>query len=165
MTRYQQPRQPDPDAWLLTLVDDTDEDGQPAYNANRDPLSDQYSSTWRVDYRVVSARELAEYPNRVTRIDLIQTGYGPAKRTWLAGWFPGDKPSGYSELAAGWTIERAADHLEAEGWKVRRWDGGARAWRVDVRPVRLGRQLEYAKELFRKQGRRNLDNQALLLDY
>lgn len=101
MARFCPPERPDPDAWLLTLVDD---DGNET---------------------------------------------GPAKRTWLAGW----------------TITSAADHLEAQGWKVRRWEGGARAWRINLRPVRRFRRIEYAKELFRKQGRKNLSNDALLFDY
>lgn len=161
MTRWQRPQRPDPDAWIIDLLDDV----TPEYNPATDPLSDTYRSSWMIDYRQIKALELRDFARKPTRIDLVETTYGPAKRIWLAGWMPGDPPSASSPLAAGWTLASAADHLEAEGWKVRRWEGGARAWRVDLRPVRLGRRLEYARELFRKQGRKNLDNQALLLDY
>lgn len=56
---------------------------------------------------------------------------------------PGDKAHAkdIAPLSEGWTVESAAAKLEAEGWKVRRWPGGARAWRIAPRPVRTG---EYA---------------------
>lgn len=166
MAGNQRRRQPDPDAWLNTLVDD---DGNvvdmPDYNPALDPLSDRWASAWVIDYRQVKAQELAAHRDRPTRIDLIDTIHGPAKRIWLAGWMPGDPAAVSGPLKPGWTVEAAAADMERQGWKVRRWQGGARCWRVDYRPVRTGRRLEYARELYRKQGKENLDNQALLLDY
>lgn len=121
MSRFQRPQREDPNAWLLTLVDDDGNETAPAYNPKTDPLSDEYRSLWIVDYRAIVAQEERDFPRSVTRIDLVETEYGPAKRTWLAGWMPEDPPAKYGSLAAGWTIASAADHLEAQGWKVRRW--------------------------------------------
>ena len=72
---------------------------------------------------------------------------------------PGDKPraADVAPLPAGLTVEAAADKLEAQGWTVRRWPGGARAWRIKPRPVRTG---EYANR-FRD---RLLANQPLGLE-
>lgn len=165
MSRFQRPQREDPNAWLLTIVDDDGNQTGPAYNPKIDPLSDEYRSIWIMDYRAIVAQEERDFPRRATRIDLVETEYGPAKRTWLAGWMPEDPPAKYGPLAAGWTIASAADHLEAQGWKVRRWEGGARAWRINLRPVRRFRRIEYTKELLRKQGRKNLSNDTLLFDY
>lgn len=92
------------------------------------------------DYRQIKAQEEDRYPGKITRIDLFNTQYGPAKKCWRAGWMPGDKPrlSDAGPLTEGWDIETAAARLEAEGWVVRRWPGGARAWRIKPRPVRTG---------------------------
>jgi hypothetical protein len=92
------------------------------------------------DYRRITAQEIDRFPGQITRIDLVDTTHGPAKRCWRAGWMPGDRPrlSDVAPLAEGWTVESAADDLEAKGWKVRRWPNGARAWRIAPRPVRTG---------------------------
>lgn len=100
------------------------------------------------DYRKISATEDILFPGKVVRIDLIETSHGPVKRCWRSGWMPGDKPrlSDVAPLADGWTVESAADKLKADGWKVRRWPGGARAWRVDPRPVRTGPYADRFRE-------------------
>jgi len=92
------------------------------------------------DYRKITAQENVLFPGQITRIDLVDTKHGPVKRCWRAGWMPGDRPraADVAALPAGLTVEAAADKLEAQGWKVRRWPGGARAWRIAPRPVRTG---------------------------
>jgi len=137
MTRY---RRPEPEEnWMLVGIDQ--------YLAPTDPHNERYipqSKFTGGDYRQIKAQELDQYAGQITRIDLFDApGYGPAKKCFRAGWFPGDKPrlSDAGPLAEGWTIEIAADDLAAKGWTVRRWPGGARAWRIKARPVRTG---EYA---------------------
>lgn len=136
MPRY---RRPDPTPnWMLEGIDQ--------YLATTDPHRADYKPQSKYtggDYRQITAQENDLFPGKVTRIDLVETNAGPVKRCWRAGWIPGDKPrlSDVAPLAEGWTVESAADKLEADGWKVRRWPGGARAWRIAPRPVRTG---EYA---------------------
>lgn len=136
MTRYRRP-EPEPN-WMLEGID--------KYLASTDPHSASYipqSKFTGPDYRQITAQEKDRFPGQITRIDLVDTAHGPAKRCWRAGWMPGDRPrlSDVGPLAEGWTVESAAAKLEAEGWTVRRWPGGARAWRIKPRPVRTG---EYA---------------------
>jgi len=124
--------------WMLKDID--------KYLAPTDPHSDQYIPQSRFtggDYRQITAQEINRFPGQITRIDLVDTAHGPAKRCWRAGWMPGDKPrpSDVAALSDGWTVESAAADLEAKGWTVRRWPNGARAWRIKPRPVRTG---EYA---------------------
>ena len=138
MTRYRPPAKEDPNAWLWEDID--------RYLAPTDPHSERYVPQSRYlggDYRQITAKEKDLFAGRVTRIDLVTTDYGPVKRCWRAGWHPGDKAlaKDVGRLADGWTVESAAAKLEADGWTVRRWPGGARAWRIGARPVRTG---EYA---------------------
>ncbi len=135
MSRYRPPAKEDPNAWMLADID--------KYLAPTDPHSASYVPQSRYlggDYRQIKAAELDRFPGRVTRIDLVTTEHGPVKRCWRAGWMPGDKAltQDVGRLAAGWTVESAADKLVADGWTVRRWPGGARAWRIAARPVRTG---------------------------
>lgn len=133
MTRYRRP-EPEPN-WMLEGID--------KYLATTDPHRADYRPQSRYtgpDYRQVKAQELDLFPEKITRIDLVNTEHGPVKRCWRAGWMPGDRPraADVAALPDGLTVEAAADKLEAQGWKVRRWPGGARAWRIAPRPVRTG---------------------------
>jgi hypothetical protein len=42
---------------------------------------------------------------------------------------------------AGFDLEEALDWCEANGYTVRRWDGGARAWKGEPWPVRTRTQI------------------------
>lgn len=148
MARYQRRDEPREDDWLITALE---EDGAFDYNSKRDPNSAEYSSVFHVDYRAIREREVIEFEGKPCRIDLIFTPQGPAKRIWNAGWMPGDRATSSGPLKAGWTIESAAADMERQGWTVRRFNGKARCWRLGVRPVRNQRQLEYYKELVRRQ--------------
>ena len=35
-----------------------------------------------------------------------------------------------------WTLDEMSAWLEVAGWKVRRWPGGARAWKHEITPIR-----------------------------
>ena len=140
--------EPRDDDWLFEALE---ENGAYEYNEKRDPTSEQYSSSFHVDYRVLREKELLGFKDKPCRIDLIMTTQGPAKRIWNAGWMPEDKAASAGPLKSGWTIETAAADMERQGWTVRRFNGNARCWRLGVRPVRNQRQLEYYKELVRRQ--------------
>lgn len=136
MSRYRRPDAVDPNAWLLEGIDQ--------YLAPTDPHRADYVAQSRFagpDYRQITAQEKDRFAGKATRIDLVTTEFGPVKRIWLAGWMPGDKAHQVGPLSEGWTVDSAAAKLEADGWTVRRWPGGARAWRIALRPVRTG---EYA---------------------
>lgn len=68
------------------------------------------------DYRQITAQEKDRFPGQITRIDLVDTAHGPAKRCWRAGWMPGDKAHAkdIAPLSEGWTVESAAAKLEAD---------------------------------------------------
>ena len=135
--KYENPN--DRNAWLLEDLPKPDE-----YSPLQDPGNPQYSKhRTGVDFRLNKHNEIAYHSNQVCRVDLVELSDGtPVKRLWLAGWEPGDKCWKAERLAEGWTVERAADHLESEGWTVRRWKEGewigARAFRCGLRCVRTG---------------------------
>lgn len=135
MSRYRRPAE-DPNAWLLEGID--------KYLAPTDPHNERYVSQSKYtggDYRQITAQEKDLYAGKITRIDLVTTEFGQVKRCWQAGWMPGDKAHQVGPLSKDWDIDSAAAKLEQDGWTVRRWPGGARAWRIKARPVRTG---EYA---------------------
>lgn len=118
------------------------------------------------DYRQIKAQEIDLFPGKITRIDLVTTDYGPVKRCWRAGWMPGDKPrlSDVAPLSEGWTVQTAADKLEADGWKVRRWPNGARAWRIAPRPVRTGDYANKFRERLLANPPKGLENRITNYD-
>lgn len=118
------------------------------------------------DYRQITAQEIARFEGKITRIDLVDTQHGPVKRCWRAGWMPGDKPrlSDVAPLSEGWTVETAADKLEAEGWTVRRWPNGARAWRIKPHPVRTGPYADKFRERLLANPPKALDGKITLYD-
>lgn len=119
----------DKNAWLLEDLPDPYED----WEERHDPAK----NTTGVDFRFNKMAEIKGFTGKVCRVDLIELPGGTqVKRTWLAGWEPGDSAVEAKPLEAGWTIETAAALLEAQGWKVRRWPGGARAFRCGLRCVR-----------------------------
>jgi predicted RNA-binding protein len=72
---------------------------------------------------------------KVTRIDLIQQDGKWLVSKYPYGWTAKTRPISKSELD-----QQAADQalawLKAEGWTVREFPGGARAWRGEVKPIR-----------------------------
>lgn len=125
-------------AWLLdglpTEKSPQQEPGNPQYDKHRTG----------VDFRLNKHNEVTFFAEKVCRVDLVELEDGtPVKRMWLAGWEPWDKCWKAERLAEGWTVATAADHLEQEGWDVRRWNEaggrvGARAFRCGRRCVRTG---------------------------
>jgi hypothetical protein len=143
--KYEQPE--DKNAWLWEDLPDPYANWTEVYNPSRNKTG--------VDFRYNKMRELNEFPGQVTRIDMIEIADGtPVKRTWTAGWMPGDKPFEAKPLEIGWTIENAADHLEKQGWTVRRWHN--QAGRLEARAFRCGlrcvRTLGYKRRWEERQG-------------
>lgn len=125
----------DKNAWLLEGLPDPFENGKERH----DPAKNRTG----VDFTYNKIMEMENFAGKVCRIDLVELSDGtPVKRLWLAGWEPGDKCERAERLAEGWTVAMAADHLESEGWTVRRWKEGerigARAFRCGLRCVRTG---------------------------
>lgn len=155
---------PHRDQWILDALDESDH-----YDAQTDPHSTRYSAQSRftgADFRQVRAAEVDQFPGKPTRIDFETLPDGTlVKRIWLAGWMPGYSCHSAAPLAAGWTIDQVLDHLEAEGWKVCRWPGAGRAWRVDRRPVRTGEHLIRFRIRAKEHPTEGIDLNALDLMY
>ena len=155
-------RRPDPEPnWMLADIDQ--------YLATTDPHRADYKPQSRFtggDYRQIKAQEIDLFAGKITRIDLVDTEHGPVKRCWRAGWMPGDRPrlDDVALLAEDWTVQTAADKLEAEGWTVRRWPNGARAWRIKPRPVRTGPYADKFRERLLANPPKALDGKITLYD-
>lgn len=133
-TRNRKRQAEDPTAWLWEDLPDP----FASFEERHDPTKNATG----VDFEYNKLQELKHFTGQVTRIDLVELPNGAqVKRTWLAGWTPGDKAHEAKALDADWTIESAAALLEAQGWKVRRWRNEqgkleARAFRCGLRCVR-----------------------------
>lgn len=126
----------DPHAWLWEGLPDPYEDSE----KRNDPRHNKTG----VSFEYNKSQELKHFAGKVTRVDLVVLPDGtPVKRTWLAGWEPRQKTHEAKRLEDGWTVETAANLLEAQGWVVRRWHNAqgvleARCFRCGLRCVRTG---------------------------
>lgn len=124
----------------------------PALELDDTPLTDPYDARYAkhatgVDFGYNEMLERTNHAGQVTRIDLIILPTGEhVKRTWLASWRPGQPCHKAERLCDGWTMEKAADYLAAQGWTVRRGRTWARAWRCGLRPVVVGAKLNRLRD-------------------
>lgn len=78
----------------------------------------------------------------VTRIDLQATANGLVSHKFADGWFERRRNTDLGlRCEPKWTLEAAVAWLEAHGYTVRRWPGGARAWLGEILPVRNKAQI------------------------
>ena len=78
----------------------------------------------------------------VTRVDLQETANGLVSHKFSEGWFERQRNTDLGlRCEAKWTLDAAVSWLEAHGYTVRRWPGGARAWLGDILPVRNKAQI------------------------
>ena len=135
-TRARQHVTEDPTAWLWEGLPDPFED----FEERHAPAGNSTG----VDFEHNKGLELHGFAGKVCRIDLIELPDGTlVKRSWLAGWTPGDPAFEAKPLEAGWTVASSAAHLQAQGWDLRHWTESsgktcARAFRCGRRCVRTG---------------------------
>lgn len=82
----------------------------------------------------------------ITRIDLRQVRDGVLVEKYAAGWVASTPPVPPSKVNKEMTLEEMIAWLQASGWTVRTWTGGARAWLGEPVPVRAKVNLEYARK-------------------
>lgn len=82
------------------------------------------------------------------RIDLFENPQGYILvLKWRKGWAPGAPPCANDQNTE-MDLDEMVDWLEREGWTIRRWPGGARAWRDGLRIIRTrGQILRKRKQL------------------
>lgn len=88
---------------------------------------------------------------RPTRIDLYQNPGGLFVLKFSDGW-TASTPAYDRHLTPDWTIDAAARWLEENGWTVRRWPGGARAWLGRLLPIRTRAQIARKREQLLRSG-------------
>jgi len=80
----------------------------------------------------------------ITRVDMFSTPTGIFVCKYADGWKIGTPP------CKRYTIEdKSLDELVSmfsDPWQVRRWSGGARAWRGDLKPIRSRNQILQKRE-------------------
>jgi hypothetical protein len=106
---------------------------------------------------------LAKFPDR---IDFAVTTVGVAvTKFWLID--GRSIPAHGGEMKpAGFDLEGALAWCEAHGYTVRRWDGGARAWKGKPWPVRTQKQiLRKRSEVERQAFAGHADGHLLTLDF
>lgn len=72
---------------------------------------------------------------RTTRIDLHAIPQGLAVYRYAEGW-TASTPAFDKHVNPEWTLDQAIAWLQSNGWTVRSWNTGARAWLGQVLPVR-----------------------------
>lgn len=82
---------------------------------------------------------------KITRIDLYQNPDGLLVFKYPEGWTATTRPV-ERNLNQEWDLDRAVAWLTENGWTVRRWPGGARAWLGKPLPVRNWGQIKRKRE-------------------
>ena len=88
-------------------------------------------TVWMCDARIGRALR-----GEITRIDFVESGQGWQVRKYPYGWTARTHPLSLEEKPAGFDLEAALAWCEQRHWQVRRWPGGARAWKGELLPVR-----------------------------
>lgn len=104
----------------------------------------------------------------ITRIDMIAIPTGVLVHKYPEGWTASTPPASTTTqetLSLDWMVS----WLENDGWTVRRWPGGARAWKGAMLPVRNGGQIKRKRDELRQRwqewNQRGIQVNALDLAY
>ena len=81
------------------------------------------------------------------RIDMFVQEAGIRIMKWPVDWLPGTPPV-ISYVNTDLSLDEMTNILEAKGWTVRCWHGGARAWKDKIRPIRTRAQIIRKRESF-----------------
>lgn len=85
----------------------------------------------------------------ITRIDMHQIPQGIVVHKFPHYWTAATPPASTTTNEA-MTLDQMTAWLEENGWTVRRWPGGARAWKGEMMPVRTASQIRRKREELRQ---------------
>lgn len=109
-------------------------------------------------------RPLAAYPG-IDRVDFVWTSQVFAINTFrevYGKWYAVGHEAHPAEAVS--TLEDRLTALEQNGWTVRRWPGGARAWRNGLVPVRKAWAIKKLRDDLARTVRPELEGVAWSLD-
>lgn len=72
----------------------------------------------------------------ITRIDFLQTKSGWKIDKYPYGWTAQTPALQTEQKSKDFDVDSCVSWCRENGWEIRIWDGGARAWRDKIRPVR-----------------------------
>lgn len=106
----------------------------------------------------------------ICRLDFVQAG-GTWSVSKLVKVSQGQVPGyirtvvvSFERKPQGFDIEKALRWCDGHGWTVRRWPGGARAWRDGLEPVRTTGAIKKLRDELRCRPRPELQGQGVALD-
>lgn len=105
----------------------------------------------------------AEPDAEITRMDFVILD-GSVIVNKLGAGFYGKLVVLKSETKAGFDLETALAWCRSKGWIVRRWPGGARAWKYKLEPVRGHYEILKLRDELRINPRPELEGQGVNLD-
>jgi len=79
----------------------------------------------------------------ITRIDLQDLPTGLFVKKYADGWNETSRPiEMHTQTDPSWTLDKACEWLRSQGWNVRRWYKGARAFKGPLRHVRTESEVK-----------------------
>ena len=72
----------------------------------------------------------------ITRVDFVREHDGWLVKKFPIGWSAKTRPLTTETKPADFDLESALAWCQSHGWTVYRWDGGARAWKGQPKPIR-----------------------------
>jgi hypothetical protein len=86
----------------------------------------------------------------ITRMDFIQFGALWQVRKFPYGWTAKTHPLITEQKPTDFDLEAALNWCEQHHWQIRRWPGGARAWKGEPMPVRDASTIRYLRRQVEK---------------
>lgn len=82
----------------------------------------------------------------ITRIDFIVNLDGVRVKKWPFGWTFKTPPISDEQKPPAFNLDEALDWCQRNGWTVRRYPGGARAWKGEPQPVRDRATIQFMRK-------------------
>ena len=98
------------------------------------------------------------------RIDMFVQEAGIRIMKWPVDWLPKSPPV-INYVNTDLDLDQMTTILEAKGWTVRRWHGGARAWKDKIRPIRTRAQIIAKREMFTRSPKLHPGIQLCCVDF
>lgn len=127
------------EGWIEGQAPDIDE----ITSGRIEDLLDQYTKQGFACWMASNAKGRA-LRGKTTRIDFIRLDDGWHIRKYPYGWTAKTSPLS-DETKPDTDIAQAIAWCKANGWTVREWPNGARAWKGEIKPIRDTNTIKYLR--------------------
>ena len=100
----------------------------------------------------------------ITRIDFLKTGTGWKVDKYPYGWTAQTPVLKTEQKGKDFNVDQALSWCRENGWEIRIWNGGARAWKGQIRPVHDAATIKQMRSVSDRNLRTGFDDPAWHMD-